>query len=297
MEDIVNRVKFIRKKNGDQVPLETFEIKDGQICLDGVRVSRKNTHRICYECPSCNKDNIIHLPLFIRKIQKNNLTCKHCQGFVSMEDECNDEFKFEYYKRHLTLEEFERIRHLVISFQNDKYNDLSKFDYKPIVKVGNQKKYVPQFYDTERRVYEEIRNIVFKCEKCENQFVSQELCLQKNKYKIWCPNCTRPKKDLVIHSMKNCNDVVVYYRNSYELKFLIALRNMGIPVVNDVDIPFCYRVKGCDKLVEIRHKEKFGEQPSQHYVIYSKTMNKQLGGLTPLSSPQATLVARGNQSA
>lgn len=276
MEDIVQRVKFIRKKNGDEIQLNTFQVIDGEMCLDGIRVSRKNTHRICYECPNCQKDNVIHLPLFIRKVQKNALTCKHCQGFVSMEDECNDEFKFEYYKHQLTLEEFERIRHLIVSFQNDKFSDLSNFEYKPIIKIENQKKYVPQLYDTERQVYEEIRNVVFKCEKCENQFVSQELSLQKNKYKIWCPNCTRPKKELVIHSMKNVNDVIVYYRNAHELKFLVAMRNAGIPVVNDVDIPFCYRLKGYDKLIEIRHKKKFGEQKSDHYIIYSKTMDVQL---------------------
>lgn len=276
MEDIVQRIKYIRKKGGENVPLERFKVVDGEMCIDGVRVSRKNTHRICYECPNCKKDNIIHLPLFIRKIQKNDLTCKHCQGFVSVEDECNDEFKFEYYKRQLTFEEFERIRHLIVSFQNDKFTNMSNFEYKPIVKVGNRKKYVPQLYDLERQVYEEIRNVVFNCEKCQNQFVSQELSLQKNRFKIWCKNCTTPKKELIIHSMKNCNDVLVYYRNTYELKFLVILRNKGIAVVNDVDIPICYRIQGYDKLVEIRHKKKFGEQKSSHYIIYSKTMETQL---------------------
>lgn len=80
--------------------------------------------------------------------------------------------------------------------------------------------------------------------------------------------------------MKNCNDDIVYYRNTYELKFLIAFRNMNIPVVNDVDIPFCYRVKNYDKLVEIRHKKKFGEQKSDHYIIYSKSIDTQINSLT-----------------
>lgn len=278
MEDIVTRVKFIRNKNGDLIPLEIFQVIEGQMCLDGVRVSRKNTHRICYNCPSCEKDNIIHLPLFIRKVQKNALTCKHCQGYVSFEDECNDEFKFEYYKRQLTLEEFERIQHLIISFQNDKFSfsEKNNFEYKPIVKVGNQKKYVPQFYDLERQVYEEPRNIVFKCERCDNLFVCQELSLVKNKYKIWCKHCTQPKKVLKIHSMKNCNNDIVYYRNAYELKFLVAATKLGIPIVNDVDIPFCFKIPGYNRLVEIRHKKKHGEQKSEHYLVYSTTMEIQL---------------------
>lgn len=276
MEDIINCVKYIRKKDGTDVLLDSFSIINGEVCLNGIRVSKKNTHRICYECSNCKKDSIIHLPLFIRKIQKNSLTCKHCQEFISMEDDCNEEFKFEYYKRQLTIEEFERIRHLIISFQNNKFTDLSIFEYKPIVKIGNQKKYIPQFYDTKRNVYEEIRNITFKCEKCQNQFISQELSLQKNKYKIWCKNCTRPKKDLIIHSMKNCNDTIVYYRNAHELKFLVSFKNKGISVVNDINIPFCYRIKGYDKLIEIRHKKKFGEQKSDHYIIYAKIMDIQL---------------------
>jgi hypothetical protein len=276
MEDIVQRIKFINKKGGEPVPLESFQVIDGEICLDGVRVSRKNTHKICYECPSCNKENIIHFPLFIRKVQKDALTCKHCQGYVSVEEECNDEFKFEYYKRQLTLDEFERIRHLVVSFQNDKFTDMSLFEYKPIIKVGNQNKYVPQLYDIKRDVYEEIRNIVFKCERCQNEFVSQELSLQKNRFKIWCRNCTVPKKELKIHSMKNCNNDIVYYRNAHELKFLVAFRNTGIPIVNDVNVPFCFRVDGYTRLIEIRHKKKFREQNSDHYIIYSKTMDTQI---------------------
>lgn len=280
MEDIVSKIHFIKKQKGEDIDLSTFQVIEGQMCIDGVRISRKNTYKIGYTCQGCNKQNIIRLPLFVRKVYKRSLTCKHCRDYISLEEEeCNNEFKFEYYKKQLTLDEFERIKHLVVSFQHDKFTDISKFKYHPIVKIDHQKKYVPMFYDTERCVYEEIRHVVFKCEKCTNLFVSQELSLQKNKYKIWCKNCTHPKKMLNIHSTKNINGDIIYYRNTYELTFILKMSKLGICVKNDTTLPFCYVIPNFQRLVEIRHKKKYGENPSNHYIVYSKTMDLQISVL------------------
>lgn len=279
MEDIINRIHFIKTQNGHDIDLSTFQIIEGEMCINGVRISRKNTCKICYTCQGCGKQNIIRLPLFVRKVYKNSLTCKHCRDYISLEEnewEGCDEFKFEYYKKQLTLDEFERIKHLIISFQHDKFNDISKFIYRPIVKIDHQKKHVPLLYDIERHVYEEIRNIVFKCEKCTNLFVCQELSLQKNKYKIWCKSCTHPKKTLNIHSTKNVNGDVIYYRNTYELTFLLKMAKHGILVKNDESVPFCFVIPNFSRRVEIRHKKKYGEQPSNHYIVYSKTMDLQI---------------------
>lgn len=278
MEDIVSRIHYIKTQSNCDIDLSTFQIIDGEMCINGVRISRKNTYKICYTCQGCDKKNIIRLPLFVRKVYKNSLTCKHCRDYMSLEgkEECNDEFKFEYYKKQLTFDEFERLKHLIVSFQHDKFSDISKFIYNPIVKIDHQKKYVPMLYDTERRVYEEIRHVVFKCEKCTNLFVCQELSLQKNKYKIWCKNCTHPKKTLNIHSTKNINGDIIYYRNTYELMFLLKMTKHGILVKNDESIPFCFAIPNFSRLVEIRHKKKYGEQQSDHYIVYSKTIDLQI---------------------
>lgn len=278
MEDIINRIHFIKRQTGEDIDLSTFQVIDGEMCIDGVRISRKNTYKICYTCYGCNKQNIIRLPLFVRKVYKNSLTCKHCREYISLEegDECNGEIKFEYYKKQLTFDEFERIKHLIVSFQHDKFSDMANFVYHPIVKIDHQKKHVPLLYDIDRNVYEEIRNIVFKCEKCTNLFVCQELSLQKNKYKIWCKSCTHPKKTFNIHSTKNINGDIIYYRNTYELSFLLKISKRGILVNNSETIPFCFVIPKFQRLVEVRHKKKYGEQPSNHYIIYSKTMDTQI---------------------
>lgn len=276
MENVFNLIKHIQTRTGEYIDLNRLTFNLGKLCIDNIPISKKSTHRINYTCPNCNYDNIIHLPLFIRKIQHAVLTCKHCKDYVDVENNCTEEFKFEYYKKYLTFDEFNRIKHLIVSFQNTKFNAISDFEYKPMIKVGNQHKYIPQMYDKTRCVYEDIKNVVFNCEKCNSDFLSQELELHKNKYKIWCTSCTRVKKNQHVHYTKNCENVEIRYRKTYELQFIMLCNKYNIPIYNDTSSAYLYNIPGYNRKIEIRHKKKWNEILNNDiYIVYKNTLELQ----------------------
>ena len=150
----------------------------------------------------------------------------------------DDDFKHAYHRRHMTASEFERIRKHIISFQNDKFQLSDDFVYVPHISVPNQTKFNPYMYDKKRDVLEKIQYIKYECEGCSQTFVNRDLYVQKNRYKLLCPECTFCNNAFKIRHTKNVAGTNITYKSKYELKFINYCNEHGIIIENGPKVKY-----------------------------------------------------------
>ena len=155
-----------------------------------------------------------------------------------------------YFLKHLTVEEFDILRPKIISFQRDKFQDLTKFIYYPCIRVYNQTMYNPKLYDTERDVIETINYVKYKCEKCSNVFVNRDLYIQKNKIKIYCQDCTLCNRSFKIRSVQNIYGEKMTYQSKLELKFIHWCAKHNIRILNGPKINYDWENKQLRYIVD-----------------------------------------------
>jgi hypothetical protein len=154
-----------------------------------------------------------------------------------------DEFQHIYYRKHLTIDEFERIRNKIISIQTDKFLDISHFQYIPTLHIHNQTKYNPHFYNIENDTFEKINYIKFQCDLCDNTFINRDLYIQKNRLKILCQDCNFVNNTFKIRHFKNCIGVKITYQSKLELKFIMYCNKNNIKVENGPKINYTHNSK------------------------------------------------------
>ena len=212
-------------------------------------IKRNNNYMCEYECNNCNRLNIVTLNVFIDKQHKGIQKCSTCNTSKFnlyerlLQDENDfekqdDDFKDNYFCKHLTREEFERIRPNIKSFQHEKFADLSKFEYFPCVKIGNQSRFHPYMYDVNRDVIEKFIYIRYTCDCCGDIFFNRDLCVQKNKYKVLCSSCGFTNNTFKIRNMKNCRDETIRYQSQFEKKFVNFCNDNKILVRNGPTISY-----------------------------------------------------------
>jgi hypothetical protein len=147
-------------------------------------------------------------------------------------DAMDDTFKEQYFRKHMTSDEFILILPKIMSFQHDKYMDLSKFVYYPAVKIPNQAQFHPYLYDTVRDTLEKIIYVRYKCDSCGDVFENRDLCVQKNKLKVLCCNCNFTNNVFKIRPYTNCNGEKVLYQSKHQLNFIKKCNDINLKVVN-----------------------------------------------------------------
>ena len=152
----------------------------------------------------------------------------------------DDDFITDYFNRQLTIEEFDRIREKIISFQNDKFT-ISNFSYKPVVSINNQTKYNPYFLDNERKVLEKPIYLRFRCENCDSLFISRDLFKQKNKLKLLCQDCTLCNKTFKIRRTFNIKSQPLTYQSKLELKFIRYCNKNNILITDGPKISYVWK--------------------------------------------------------
>ena len=227
----------------------------GNLNVNTIVSIKKHNNLMCeYECMNCKRLNIVTLNNVSRKFKKNIFNCATCKEYeglaikdtkqikvnllsrlqtnqLEFENE-DDDFKKMYFRKHLTIEEFERIRERITSFQHDKFDTLSNFVYFPCVKIPNQTQYNPYLYDKTRDVLEKIIYIHFKCECCECVFFNRDLYIQKNKLKLLCNECNFTNNVFNIRSSVNFNNEKLVYKSKVEKKLIDFCNNNGIIITN-----------------------------------------------------------------
>lgn len=242
-------------------------------------IKRNNSYRVNYLCSNCSRVNIVNLNNIIRKINRGILKCKTCVNLdeikrhnhsiffknYNTEEKSNpsndnikltlrdkikhdkeqfdmedDDYQVDYYNRHLTVDEYNNISSKIISFQNDKFQDISIFEYIPVVKIGNQTKYNPYIYDKTRDVLEKPNYIKYICDSCNSPYITRDLFKLKNKYKLLCKECSFCNKTFKIRPYKNIIKNRITYQGKFELKFIKYCNDNNIIVENGPRIKYTW---------------------------------------------------------
>lgn len=157
----------------------------------------------------------------------------------------DDDFKDNYFKRNMTIEEFNYIRPKIISIQNGKYNIFENDDlvYYPIVSISNQTRFCPYLYSTSRNSLEKIHNLIIKCDNCGSLFKSKDLHSHKNKIKAFCVDCNLTNNIFKIRSYINFSNEKILYQSKFELKFIRYCNEHKIYIINGPKIEYYWNDK------------------------------------------------------
>lgn len=264
--------KFAHQYSNTKVPVY-------RLFFDNKIINNKNSFAVDYKCIFCQHPNTVALNNIKRKINKGMKRCVHCaeteekisahkQFWVDLRDgkvktkaqepkqklsilenlknaeiefsNEDDDFQHMYFRKHLTKEEFERIRKNIVSIRNgvitkDKFETLV---YYPCVKVYNQTKYTPYMYDEKNDTLVKINYITYNCDICQSHFIGRDLFTQKNKSKILCHNCNFCNNIFKIRNAKNAFGESLTYQSQYELKFIRYCNENKIRLLNGPKIKY-----------------------------------------------------------
>lgn len=108
-----------------------------------------------------------------------------------------DEFRNAYCSKHITMQDYEKVKRRIVAIQNGKFKCLDRFQYLPFVKVNNSVKYIPRMLDTMTDKFEKLEYVTWKCQICENVFTNRDWHIQK-------PNVD---KGILCHDCSFCNRI------------------------------------------------------------------------------------------
>jgi hypothetical protein len=259
-------------------------------------ISRNNSYVIIYKCQHCGINNSITLNLFTRKLNKNITKCNNCKNqddikkdnhskwmkenaskiknkifikekkiksindLISESKEywnnMDDDFKEAYIKKHLTNDEYDRIKDKIISINNDKITDVMNYQYIFNYKINNQTLFNPMIINFDKKLIERIVYIKFRCENCNSLFVNRDLYIQKNKYKILCKDCSFCNNTFKIRNMTNIKNEKVIYQSQFEKKFIIYCNENNILIQNGDKIKYKWNNKNLNYKIDFKIPEK-----------------------------------------
>jgi hypothetical protein len=246
--------------------------------LNGDLVKKHNSILIGYICTSCNVKSEITLNLFLRKINRNIDKCNACKNLdegkrtmqasymrgeyiphrkelwsekslsTRVEESCNQfssesyDFQSSYYIKHLTVEDFDRIRSKIISIGNDKIRDVSKWKYIPTYRVCNQSRYTPMLINWESNAIEKPSYIKWSCDSCSTSFVNRDIEVQKNRLRILCAECSFCNRTFKVKSM-DTKWGKLRYQSQQEFRFIKWCIDHDIKIINGPNIPYMWNEK------------------------------------------------------
>lgn len=152
-----------------------------------------------------------------------------------------EEFKEHYFLRHLTCEDFERIRHKIISVNNDKLMDITNWEYFPTYRIYNQSRYIPILIDKGHTTCEKPLYIKYKCENCDGIFKHRDLCILKNQHKILCHTCSLTNKTFRIRNLQLNTGEHILWQSIPERRFIEWCEENKICIKNGPNIPYMFK--------------------------------------------------------
>jgi len=173
------------------------------------------------------------------------------------------EFKENYFLRHLTIEEFERIRNKIISVNHDKLVDISEWVYFPTYRVYNQSQFTPMLIHTGHTCSEKPLYVKFKCENCDSEFIHRDLESVKNKHRILCQTCTLTNRVFRRRQITLRNGSTIMWQSIPERRFIEWCEEHNILVKNGPTIEYVFH--------DVTHKYMVDfELPNQQCLIEIK---------------------------
>ena len=158
-------------------------------------------------------------------------------------NEMDDDWKDNYFRRHMTNEEFEHIKPKIVSIQKGKIINLENYIYYPTVSISNQTRFNPYLYNVNNDSNEKIIDIDLKCDSCNIIFRSKNLISHKNKLKSLCQECNLCNNTFKIRKYQNiCKDSILY-QSKFELKFIRLCNEYKVKVINGPKIKYVWNNK------------------------------------------------------
>jgi hypothetical protein len=152
-----------------------------------------------------------------------------------------EKFKEQYFIRHLTTEDFERIRNKIISVNNDKLTDITNWEYFPIYRIYNQSRYVPILIDKDHTICEKPLYIKYNCENCDGIFKHRDLHVLKNHHKILCQTCSLTNKIFRIRKIQLKNGECVLWQSIPERRFIEWCEENNISIKNGPNLIYIFK--------------------------------------------------------
>lgn len=231
------------------------------ISLNEHHLSKKDSYRIKYKCISCESIHIVGTTQFIRKINKCSYRCSLCcnkdfytsyipfskKSLIEQKEEgikvfndLDEEFKENYFKYHLTDNDYKRISQHLISIENGKRIINDTLEFWPIFKTNNQMLFTSVFYDKVNDMIIRANQPIMKCQNCYNTWRCKTIEKYKNMHKIMCKDCSLCNNIFKIRTTQNNIHNIILYQSKLELKFIEWCNNSGITVINGPLIPYYF---------------------------------------------------------
>ncbi len=212
------------------------------ISLNGKHLSKRDPYRIKYKCVMCESLHIVGVTQFLRKINKCSYRCNLCckdvthqkinksitnmsltdkkEESVKLFQEQDDDFKEDFFRSHLTSDDYKRICKNLISLENGKRMIDANLEYWPIFKTSNQMLFTSVFYDKANDMILKANQPIMKCDTCSKTWRAKSLHRFKNCYKILCTDCTLCNKTFKIRQTQNNINQTILYQSKLEMKFI-----------------------------------------------------------------------------
>jgi hypothetical protein len=237
----------------------------------GDRVIKKNnTYVVHYRCGRCAREHVEALNSLMKKVNKGydvGASCVACVGQGSMgsmggmgggdrgcgnsgslsslvddaerrfRTQMDDDFARMYFRKYLTVEEFDRLRPNILSFGGGKFTDVQAYAYVPCAGVpGKTDAFLPALYDARRDVVEKCLDFELRCDACATTFRCREIFAHKNRWKVLCEGCKFADEVPRYHYWDNCEGRQLSYANKIELNTIKFCNDHGIVLENG---PMC----------------------------------------------------------
>lgn len=165
---------------------------------------------------------------------------KHLEKSIADWNIEEDDFKDRYFLYHLTQDDFERIKSKIISINNDKFRDISEWNYFPTYRIYNQTRYTPMLINKTDNSVEKPLYLKFKCDNCDDLFIHRDMEVVKNQYKILCKNCSLTNKTFCLRKYKCKDGSTLMWQSIPERRFIEWCEDHNINIKNGPNIEYTF---------------------------------------------------------
>ena len=164
-----------------------------------------------------------------KKIKINNIDLIEKSNFLF--DNENSTFKKNYNKKHLSEDEYEKIKSNLIKINNIPFNN--EFVYFHHILTNNQQKYSSYLYDKKNDLLINFNKITYKCDNCNKYFkTSRSPIERKNDNLILCKECSFSNKTFKKKSIFNIKNQKIIYQSKPEKQLIDYCNKKNILIEN-----------------------------------------------------------------
>ena len=277
IKDLTNSIKCLYDENGNVIPFKRAEVcysvspystmKQPTLIIktDEKEYHKNRKVKVGYECKRCGSYNIIWIKKFLSKKQNS---CHKCSETAAKKEwhskvlkakkegkeiaqkyhkiktvnynfaEETPKFKIEYYKKHITAEQFDKIKKYIYSIDGyviEGKNEIQFLEHEP---CANQLKYRQMVLIDGKKV--SLRHIKMKCKLCGKIYPIRRLLIEKiKKQNFYCNKCHFCNFKFQVQRYED----KLSYQGNTELKFIELCKRHNIPIINGETVEYYFNGK------------------------------------------------------